>query len=76
MNFYKIHLMRGQNDLYRNQIYINEGTFKIQKVTGSYKNYSTSNTLWFEAFLNYTMILMVLFDPTIPTLYLALAGFH
>lgn len=32
--------------------------------------------MWSEAFLNYTMIVMALFGPTIPILYLALADFH
>lgn len=76
MNLYKLCLMRGRDDLYRDQIYIEEGTLKMRKVTGSYKDYGTTSTLWSEAFLNYTMILMALFGPTIPTLYLALAGFH
>ena len=68
--------MRGQDDLYHDQIHIDEGTLKMRKVTGSYKDYGSTNILWSEAFLNYTMILMALFGPTIPTLYLALAGFH
>ena len=76
MNLYKLRLMGGRDDLYREQIHIDEGTLKMRKVTGSYKDYGTSNTLWSEAFLNYTMILMALFGPTIPSLYLALAGFH
>lgn len=48
----------------------------MRKVTGSYKDYGSTNTLWSETFLNYTMILIALFGPTIPALYLALAGFH
>ena len=76
MNLYKLRLMRGRDDLYRDQIHIDEGTLKMRKVTGSYKDYGTTKTLWSESFLNHTMILMALFGPTIPTLYLALAGFH
>lgn len=48
----------------------------MHKVTGSYKYYGSTNTLWSEAFLNYNMILMALIIPTIPTLYLALADFY
>lgn len=76
MNLHKLRLMRGRDDLYHDQIHIDEGTLKMRKVTGSYKDYGSTNTVWSEAFLNYTMILMALFGPTIPTLYLALAGFH
>lgn len=76
MNLYKLRLMRGRDDLYHDQIHINTGTLKMRKVTGSYKDYGTTKSLWSKSFLNYTMILMALFGPIIPTLYLALGGFH
>lgn len=44
MNLYKLRLMRGCDDLYRDQIYIDKGTLKMRKVTGSYKDYGTTNT--------------------------------
>lgn len=76
MNLYKLRLMRGRDDMYRDQVHVDEGTLKMRKVTGSYKDYGANNTLWSEALLNYTMILMALFGSNIPALYLALASFH
>lgn len=76
MNLYKLCLMRGQDNLYHNEIHINKSILKIRKVMRSYKDYGTSNIFWSEPFLNYTMILMALFGLIIPTFYLTLAGFH
>lgn len=76
MNLYKLHLMKGRDDLYRDQIHVDEDTLKMRKVISSYKDYGITSTLWSEAFFKYTMILMALFGLTILTLYLALAGFH
>lgn len=76
INLYKLCLLRCQDDLYRDQIFINKGILKKWKLTGSYKNYGTWNTFWSHAFLNYIMILIVLFGLTISTFYLALAKFH
>ena len=45
MNLYKLRLMRGWNDLYYKQIHIDEGTLKIHKVTGLYKDYNSTNNL-------------------------------
>lgn len=53
MNLYKLRHMRGCDDMYRDQIQIEEGTLKMKKVTGSYKDYGRNNVLWSEAFLNY-----------------------
>lgn len=75
INLYKLYLMKNRDDLYRNQIHIDDGILTMRKVTRSYKDYGTSNIFCSKAFLNYTMILMALFDPTISTFYLALAAF-
>lgn len=48
----------------------------MQKVTRFYKDYNISNTLLFETFFNYIIILMTLFGPTIFILYVILTGFH
>ena len=69
MNFYKLRWMRGRDDLYCDQVHVDEGTLKMRKVTGSYKDYDVTKTLWSKAFLNYKMILMALFGFTTPTLY-------
>lgn len=76
MNLYKLRLMSGRDDLYRDQIYVDKGTLEMRNVKRFYKDYVISNTLWSEVFFNYTIILMVLFGFTIPTFYLALAGFY
>lgn len=76
MNLYKLRLMRRCDDMYRDQISIEKRTLKMQKVTGSYKDYGRDNVLWSEAFLNYTMILMELFGTTTPFLHLAFHCFH
>lgn len=34
MNLYKLRLMRGRDDLYREQVHVDEGTLKMRKVTG------------------------------------------
>lgn len=63
MNLYKLRYFRGsEEDMYRVQIRIYEdGALKLLKVTiGSYKDYGDDNTLWSEAFLNYSMILISL----------------
>lgn len=75
MNLYKLRHMRGCNDIYQDQISIEEGTLKMRKVMGSYKDYGHDNVLWSEAFLNYIMILMELFGSTTPSLHLALHRF-
>lgn len=62
--------------MYRDEISIEEGTLKMRKVTGSYKDYGRDNVLWSNAFLNNTMILMELFGTTTPSLHLALHRFH
>lgn len=76
INLYKLRQMRGCDDMYRDQISIEEGTLKMKKVTGSYKDYGRDNFLWSKAFLNYAMILMELFGITTPSLHLALHRFH
>lgn len=76
MNLYKLRHMRGCDNMYRDQIQIEEGTLKMKKVTGSYKDYGRDNVLWSEAFQNYTMIVMALFGSTNPSLHLALHCFH
>lgn len=68
--------MRGCDDIYRDQILIEEETLQMQKVTGSYKDYGQDNVLWSEAFLNYIIILMELFGTTTSSLHLALHRFH
>lgn len=35
MNLHKLRLMRGQNDLYREQVHVEKETLKMRKVTGS-----------------------------------------
>lgn len=76
MNLYKLYLIKGQDNLYHDQIHIDKSILKMRKVTGSYKDYGSTNTLWSEAFLNYTIILIAFFEPTISTLYLVLASFY
>lgn len=76
INLYKLCLMRGRDNFYHNQIHIDKGILKMQKVTSLYKDYDLTNIFWSKAFLNYTMILIALFGPIIPALYLALAGFY
>lgn len=48
----------------------------MRKITGSYEDYSRDNILWSEAFLNYTMILIELFNATTFSLYLVLYFFY
>lgn len=76
MNLYKLRHMKGRDDLYREQIYVEEGALRMRKVTESYKDYGADNTLWYEASLNYASIVVFLFGTTSPTLHLALANFH
>lgn len=73
MNLYKLRHIRECNDMYHDQISIEEGTLQMRKVTSSYKDYGRDNA---KAFLNYTMILMELFGTTTPFLHLALHRFH
>lgn len=76
MSLYKLRHMRGREDMYRDQIKVEDGTLRMRKVAGSYKDYRRTSVIWSEAFLNYTMIIVALFGATTPNLYLPLAAFH
>lgn len=75
INLYKLRLIKGWNNLYQDQIHIDKAFLKMHKVTDFYIDYGTISTLSSKIFLNYTMILMILFGLTIPTLYPAFRAF-
>lgn len=45
INLYKLHHMREYNEIYQNQIFIEESALKMHKITDSYINYSRNNML-------------------------------
>lgn len=75
INLYRFCLIKYWNNLYYNQIYIDQNILKIRKITGSYKDSNTPNIFKLKTFLNYTIILITQFGPTILWLYQALMGF-
>lgn len=60
--------MKRKDDMYRDQIHIENGSLKIRKATGAYKDYGGDLSLWSEAFLNYSAIPSSLFGTTSPVL--------
>lgn len=56
---------------------IKDGMLKIQKSSGSYKDYRSSfYKVWLEVFINYTSIPVSLFRTTVPHLQAFLIQFH
>lgn len=45
INLYKFYYIIGYNNIYQDQISIEEGTIKMRKVTNSYKKYGRDNVL-------------------------------
>lgn len=76
INLYKLYHIRRCNNIYQDQIFIEDRTLKIKKVMRSYKNYSQDNVLWFQDFHNYIMIFLKLFSTITPFLHFILYHFH
>lgn len=53
MKLYKLRYLRRREDMFRNQIQIEEGSLKHREVTGTYKDHGTEITIWSEAFYYY-----------------------
>lgn len=49
---------------------------KIKKAVGTMKDYGSSSTIWSEAFLNYSQIMVSFFGGTTPELFFALGEYH
>lgn len=76
MNLYKLRHMKEKDDMYWDQIRTENGSLKIWKTTGDYKNYGINSCLLPEVFLNYSAILFNFSGTTSPALYLALTNFN
>ena len=53
MNLYKLRYLRRREDMFRNQIQIEEGSLEYREVTGTYKDHGTEIIIWSEAFYYY-----------------------
>lgn len=77
LSLYKLQHPKGRDDMYFDQIAIDEGTLQIWKVTRSYRDYGNNKALGSEVFLNWMTVRVALFGSTIRYLFtLALPNFH
>ena len=76
MNLYKLRHLHGFRDTReKDNIVVENGSLKPRKTTGTYKNFGkTVNEVWSEAFLNYMLVINILFG--IPELSAALLLFY
>ncbi len=64
LSLYKLRDLKSRNNMYRDQIAIEDDTLQIRKVTGSYRDYGNDKALWSEVFLNYMTVMVKLFRST------------
>lgn len=74
---YKLLHLRSHDDIYQDQIAIEDYTLQIQRVTGSFQNYANNKVIWSKVFLNYMSVIVVLFRCTFdPPITLRLVNFY
>lgn len=63
MNLYKLRHLRGFEDTQEEDgIVVENGALKPRKTTGTYKDFGKSvNEVWSEAFVNYMLVINILF---------------
>ncbi len=77
LNLDKLWHLKGWDDMYRDQIAMEDGSLRLRKVTGLYQDYSNDEVLWSEAFPTYMSVMVTLFGTVAgPPLTLALTDFH
>lgn len=76
MNLYELRFIKGREDMYQYEIYVENRVVKVRREAGSFKDYGEDSEIWSEAFLNYAVILVALFGVSNPTLHFALYSFH
>lgn len=59
----------------QDRIGIHDGSVRLRKSSGSFKDYGKTHYIWSESFDNYSMIFISLFGSTAPDLHAALSLF-
>lgn len=78
INLFRLRQMKGQSfEAYDDQdrIGIHDGSLRLRKSSGSFKDYGKTLDIWLESFDNYAMIVISLFGTTAPDLHAALSLF-
>ena len=76
-NLYKLRHLQGREDKDSDEnIVIKNGRMKLEKATGTYRDFGTTWDIWSEAFANYAAIMVDFFGVAFPHLHRALHHFQ
>lgn len=77
VNLYKLRHLQGIEDMYReDRVKFDGDVLNTKKAIGTMKDYGSTPTIWSEAFLNYSQIMVSFFGSTTPDLFFALGEYH